>query len=130
MGNVFWVQVAISFLLWLAAGAVMMRGSQKLRAHAFATPRTARAGRSALLFLLSPTVIFAPLWFVWTHGGVLPDRLLAWAWLLITLGGLGCVTCATLGLAYAVSIAMEVAKDSRVTTEAAPASTIKDPSDR
>jgi hypothetical protein len=127
--NVFWVQIATSFLIWIGAGAVLMRRSESLRTHAFAVPRTPRALRAALLFVISPLGIFAPLLLISSVGGLRPDRLLLWAWLLVSLGGLVCVGAATYGLAYAVAIAMESAIESRVTPGEAATSTMKDSSD-
>jgi hypothetical protein len=122
--------MAISFGLWIVAGAATARGSTKLREHAFSLSRTSRALRSALLFAASPLGIFIPFYVVWNSGGQRQDVLLPWVWLLVTVGGLACVGTATLGLAYAVSLAMEAARLSQVTTRGAAASSREDSSDR
>jgi len=130
MEFVFWIQMGVSFLLWIAVGIRLMKASVGIREHAFRLSRPARGMRSAILFLLSPGFIFAPLWLMWTSGSSQPDRLVMWAWALVTIGGLGCVVSATVGLCYAVSLAIEAAANSSVTTAAPAASTIQDPSDK
>lgn len=120
IGQVFWVQLGISFLMWIGVGFAMARHSAKLRAHSFATAPTGRAVRCAALLGASPLGIFIPLWIVWNAAGIKPEGLQLWAWALVTLGGFACVACATLGLAYAVSMAMESAVRSRQRTRVTP----------
>ena len=122
----FWVQIAVSFLLWLCFGGFMARNSARLRVHSFGLAPKARAVRCAALLAASPFGIFVPLWIVWSAGGAKPDALEPWAWALVTLGGLACVATATIGLAYAVSLAMESARRPPVTTVDRPASSKED----
>jgi hypothetical protein len=126
---VFWAQVAISFALWVATGFVLMRSSQRIRKHAFSVPRTLRGLLSAALFALSSASIFGALLASFEMGGFQPDHLKAWAWALITLGGLVCVSSATFGLGYAVSLAMQAAIESRVTQANPAASSKRNPND-
>jgi hypothetical protein len=126
---VFWVQATISFVLWIAFGAWMMRRSMALKRHSFSISRVRRSLSAGALFITGMGVLFGCMWLSGTQHGFQSGSLAIWAWILISFGGLFCVSSVTVGFAYLVSLAMEAARHDRVTEEASAASSIQSTSE-
>lgn len=102
-----WPQAAVSFLVWIGYGAWMRGRSERLRARLMGSSRGFRVFLGSAGLILSAFALLGGLAGISALGGVQEGGLLLWAWLAVTLLGLGFVHLQVLGAAAMITIVQE-----------------------
>jgi hypothetical protein len=104
---VIWPQALLSFLVWLAYGVWMRRRSDALRARLAGMSRARRVFLGSAGLVLSAFGLLAGLVAVSAMGGLREGALTPWAWLAVTVLGLGFVHMQVLGAAAMISLVQD-----------------------
>lgn len=102
-----WPQAAVSFLVWIGYGLWMRSKGDALRLRMARLPRRAKVLFGSLGLILSAFLLLGVLASVSLAGGVQEGSLVPWAWLTVTLAGLGFVHFQVMGAAAMISLVQE-----------------------
>jgi hypothetical protein len=100
-------QCVVSFLTWIAYGAFEWRRRERVRAKIAVLPRTGRVLGGAAMLLLGAAWLLGGLLAVQSLRGIERGALVPWAWLAVTLIGLGFVYSQTQAVAMMISVVLE-----------------------
>jgi hypothetical protein len=102
-----WLQALACFVVWTAYGLWLRRSSENLRARMQSMGRGTRASLGSVGLLAGLAVLGAGLWAVSALGGLTAAGLTAWAWLAVTVVGIGFVHLQVLGAAALVTLVLD-----------------------
>lgn len=102
-----WLQAGVSFMAWIAYGAWLQRRQQVLRQRMVASSRRKRVLLGSAGLIGGAVLLLAGLAVIGSLGGVFKGSLTAWAWLAVTLLGIGFVHTQVMGAAAILTIVLE-----------------------
>jgi hypothetical protein len=100
-------QCVVSFAIWIAFGVARWIKREGMRAKIDAMPRTRRVLGGAAMMILGAAWLLGGMLAIQSLNGIQQGALALWAWLAVTLVGLGFVWAQTEAVAMMVSVVLE-----------------------
>ncbi|MDR3691818.1 MAG: hypothetical protein P4L46_20735 [Fimbriimonas sp.] len=102
-----WLQGGMSFLLWIAYGAIQNRRSESVRSWALSVPKKRRTATAVVWMLGSISIVFAALTACLRIGGFGSNGMTPFVWIVVTVFGAFFVHGQTMATALLIATVQE-----------------------